>query len=98
MSDRRLLDSIEAMEHRLEADPLSLDAEALEAWNLEFREAIASAERGPEWPAIVGRAQALSSRINGVLETLLLKQNELKSELATQSVGKRALSAYNPQG
>lgn len=98
MSDRRLLESIEVMERRLEADPTSLDAEALEAWNLEFLEAAATVERGPEWPSIVGRAQALSARIQTVLESLLIKRDELKSELESQTAGKRALRAYNPQG
>jgi hypothetical protein len=86
------------MERRLEADPASLDAENLEAWNREFLEASASAERGPEWPAILDRAQALSARIQTVLQTLLLKREELKSELESQTAGKRALRAYNPQG
>jgi len=98
LSDRRLLDSIEAMEHRLEGDPLALDAEALQAWNREFHEAVAGAERGPDWPATVARAQALALRVQTTLEALIREQVALKAELANQTVGKRALRAYDPQG
>lgn len=98
MSDRKLLDSIKAMEDRLEADPSTLDAETLEAWNREFKTEAGSAERGPEWPAIVARAEALSQRIQAVTRELLLRREELKRELGTQTVGQRALKAYDPKG
>jgi flagellar hook-associated protein FlgK len=98
LSDRTLLDLIEAMEHRLEEGSSALDEAALESWNRAFQSESASAERGVEWPGIVTRAHALSSRIQVILERLILQREELKSELATQTHGKLALKAYNPKG
>jgi hypothetical protein len=94
VSDREVLESICAMEGRLDGDPSGLDAAALEAWNQEFRTVVASAERGPEWPAILERAHRLSARIQTVVAGLDRKRAALKEELRSQNLGQRALKAY----
>ncbi len=99
MSDQRLLESLEAMERRLDGgDPAELSPEALEAWNREFQAEIATAERGPQWTSIVARAHALSGRIQAVVGDLSLRRDALKKELLSHAQGKRALSAYDPRG
>ena len=95
MSDREVLAALEAMEQLLlRQDPV--ESEALAGWRKTFDEAVATAERGPDWAEIVARAHLLAKRVDAATETLSVRRDELRTELNLQSQGIRALQAYKP--
>lgn len=93
MSDREVADCLEEMEALLGAGP-GLEAAEVELWHQRFQEAVARAERGPEWPTLVTRAHDLSARIQPFLTGLEREREALKRALEEQTLGQRALSAY----
>lgn len=94
MSDAGLRAAIERMEGWL-ADPSALPGpEALEGWNREFREAQASAERGPGWAELIARAHALAPRLEARTAILVTEREALRQEMDVQARGDRALKGY----
>lgn len=98
MSDRDLALVLDEMERMLEEQPFPEDPEAIEAWRLRFAEAVASADRGPEWESLAVRARDLGRKVEHLLEHLNHKRESLRLELDHQAQGSRALRAYRPAG
>ena len=94
MSDKDLTHCLDDLQLLLQAaEP---EADALALWQEHFDAAVASAERGPEWPAIVQRAHALAARADIAVSTLSAKQNLIREEMNVHRRGARALKAYKP--
>lgn len=90
-----MIAALDAIEGMLEAgDP---QAEAVAACQRAFDAALASADRGADWPSIAARAHALSERLSAVTLVLSEKRDAIKRELARQATGSRALKAYKPR-
>lgn len=98
MSDRDLARILDEMEEMLRQEPFPEAPEAIEAWRLRFADAVASADRGPEWEALAKRARELGKRVEILLEELSRKRDALRLELDHQAQGSRALRAYRPSG
>lgn len=96
MSDAKVLRLIAEMEELLAKSSEDLDSEAIAAWHRTFQETVASAERGPEWAAIVSRAQAIAKAVDQRVEALSREKEALRQEMEAQSAGQRALKAYKP--
>lgn len=95
MSDRDVSIALDAIERLLaEGDP---QAEALAACQGSFDAALATAERGPEWPALTTRARGLSERLNELVGVVSAQRDQIKRELLQQGQGSRALKAYKPR-
>jgi hypothetical protein len=73
------------------------DIDYVAAWNDKFRTAVDTAERGPGWEDILGRAHALGEVIQNRIGGLNYERDQLRRELQIQSVGKRALKGYCPE-
>jgi hypothetical protein len=94
MSDLQLQAVIGQMETWL-ADPgWDPDPEAMTLWNQQFEAAVATAERGPGWAALVRRAHELGARVEVRTQPMVMKLQELQGELAAQAKGSRALKGY----
>lgn len=93
MSDSAVAEALADMEAAL-AGEVPPTAESLAAWRVRFDEAVATATRGPEWGALVARAQALSGRVAQLSATLEARREEVRRELAHQAAGNRALKSY----
>ncbi len=98
MSDRDLALVLDEMERMLEEQPFPEDPDAIEAWRLRFAEAVASADRGPEWECLASRARNLGRKVEHLLVHLNQKRESLRLELDHQAQGSRALRAYRPAG
>lgn len=94
MSDGAVLAAIQAMEGWLADPDHFLDEAALEAWNREFREAAARAEKGPGWAEVVARAHDLAKRIEARTRALEAQRDAVRLELEQQAKGDRALKGY----
>jgi len=90
-----VVSALDAIERMLEAgDP---QPEAVALCQRAFDEALASADRGSDWPSIAARAHGLSERLNAVTLVLSEKRDAIKQELSRQATGSRALKAYKPR-
>jgi len=94
VSDQDLSLCLDELESMLQSPPLA--AEALAAWQERFTGALASAERGADWDAIVSRAKALAARMDTAADNLTAQQGLLRKEMADLRRGNRALKAYRP--
>ena len=94
MSDARVLAAIERMEAWMRDPEQSLDPAQLAEWNREFTDALAVAERGPGWPGLLVRAQALAGSLGGRTALLSAERDELRKALDAQALGGRALKGY----
>ena len=93
MSDWDLNDLIAEMETYLK-DTETPDPDYLSEWNAKTVAAIETAERGPEWRAIVERGRALNEVIRKWLGGLTYDRDRLRQELEAQALGQRALKGY----
>ncbi len=96
MSDAEVLRLIAEMEGLLAKSSEDLDSESIAAWHRMFQEAVAGAERGPGWPTIVSRAQAVANAVDQRVGALSREKDALRQEMEAQSAGQRALKAYKP--
>lgn len=94
MSDADLICSLDALERLLQND--SLEPEIISAWREQFDAALASADRGQEWPRIVTRAHGLSARLDTTTKILSAQREQMAKELGLQALGARALKGYKP--
>lgn len=94
MSDAEVLRVIEEMETQIHAESFSMDPGAIQDWQRRFQVAVASAERGPEWPGIVQKAQLIQGALERTLAQVIAKRDDIKREMETQAKGNRALNAY----
>lgn len=94
MSDAQVRAALERMEAWLQDPAAPPDPEALAGWNRGFREALATAERGPGWEDLVGRAHALGERLAARTTELAVERDALRQELGLQAQGDRALRGY----
>jgi hypothetical protein len=94
MSDAGVLLEIERMETWIQ-DPRSMPGpDELGAWNRALQAALASAERGPGWPALVTRAHALGARVQDCTALLGAERDQIHTVLEAQERGGRALRGY----
>jgi hypothetical protein len=94
MSDAAVLQEIERMESWMR-DPQNLPGpEDIAEWNRAFERALASAERGPGWSALMVRSRALGSQVNERSAALASQRDQVRVELDTQERGGRALKGY----
>lgn len=93
MSDLSVSEALDAIEAVL-AGPEAPSAEALAHWRHRFELAVASAERGPAWEGILGRAHALAEQVQHLGSVLAVRRDEVRRELEHQATGNRALRGY----
>jgi hypothetical protein len=94
MNNLRVRAAIDQMEAWIGDPAWEPDPQDLEAWNSQYQQALAGAEKGEEWPALVARAQHLGPRLEARLRDLIQRRNEIKAELDAQERGNRALAGY----
>ncbi|HWQ07979.1 MAG TPA: hypothetical protein VN436_02690 [Holophaga sp.] len=95
MSDREVVAALEAMERMLQQSG-PLESKALAEWRKGFDAAVATAERGPGWAEIAGRAHALAGLLDAAAAGMTVQKNALLRRLNLQATGSRALKAYRP--
>jgi hypothetical protein len=93
MSDVSVAEALEALEREL-ATGVVPEARVLAEWRARFDEAAESADRGPEWPALVARAHALAAQVDRMALALTQRRDEIRRELERQAAGNRALKGY----
>lgn len=94
MSDARVRAAIEKMEAWL-ADPIwEPEADALDAWNRDFLEAMGRAEKAPGWDALIERAHGAGRRLEDRIAVLSAEKDKVQAELERQGRGNRALKGY----
>jgi flagellar hook-associated protein FlgK len=96
MSDGRVsasLDDLETLLGTLMDDP---NPEAVAAWHASFKEALAGAEKGPQWAELSARARQLGKRLDERLNQLQALRGAIRQELQAREKGRRALSGYRP--
>ena len=96
MSDQDVSQAFDDLEALLDLTVEHPDPEAVAAWHASFKAALANAERGPHWPALQARGQALGAKLNQKVAILKALQTSLQQELQAQGTGRRALSGYAP--
>ncbi len=96
MSDGRIAASLDDLERLLATLVDDPDPDKVAAWHAGFKEALAQAEKGPQWPAIVARAQELGRRLETQVNHLNAIRGAVREELLARSKGSRALSGYKP--
>jgi len=97
MSDARVMATLDDLESLLASMTDDPDPRAIAAWQISFKEALAGAERGPQWPVIVSRAQNLAKCLDLKVNRLTAIRGLIKQELLNRAKGTRALSAYAPR-
>ena len=98
MSDRDLTASLDDLERLLASILDNPDPGAVDAWHLAFKEALAGAEKGPQWSAIVARAHDLGARLDQRMAQLRAIRGAVRQELQARERGKRALHGYRSAG
>jgi flagellar hook-associated protein FlgK len=96
MSDARVsasLDDLDRLLGTLMDDP---NPEAVAEWHASFKEALAGAEKGPQWLEISTRAKMLGSRLDERVNQLQALRGAVREELLAREKGRRALSGYSP--
>ena len=96
MSDGGVAAALDALERMLAAMTDDPDPGVVAAWHASFKEAVAGAERGPQWPELVARAHELGRVMDQHANRLKAIRGVIREELLTRSKGNRALSAYKP--
>lgn len=91
----KALDDLERLLGTLMDDP---DPQAVADWHAAFREAVASAERGPAWPEIRNRAHELGRRLEQRTGQIQALRGAIREELRAQERGHRALEGYRQPG
>ncbi|HNX94454.1 MAG TPA: hypothetical protein PKL14_04765 [Holophaga sp.] len=94
MTDQDVMKALDDLEHYLAVDQSSWDPAHLEMLHDRFRAAVSGAERGPDWLAIVERAQSIHLVLQGRLASVILQRDAIRKDLEGQEVGQRALIAY----
>ena len=94
MSDTELIRVLDDLERLLQGD--LLEAGAVASWREQFEVALASADRGPDWPGIVTRAHELSAKLDTRTKALSEQRDKMGKELGLQAQGARALKGYKP--
>lgn len=94
MSDRAVRDALDRMAAWIGDAGWEPEPAILEAWNAEYRAALATAEKDPGWAELVARAHALGQLLEVRLAGLTELRNEIKAELDVQERGNRALAGY----
>jgi hypothetical protein len=94
MSDGDLRAAIDQMEGWVSNPDWEPEAEAVTEWNHRLQQAIAHAEKGPDWPALVCRAHAVGQQLAARVERLVQRQAEMRTRLDRQEHGNRALRGY----
>lgn len=95
MSDQGVRAALEQMEAWVLDPSVDLDPAAIAAWNQRYLAELETAERGPQWQALVQRAHALGRRVDARAVSLSDEQQGLRTELDSQSQGARALKGYS---
>ena len=94
MSDGRIAASLDDLERLLAAMTDDPEPATIAAWHTAFKAALAGAERGSQWPAILARAQELAKRLDLKVDRLTAIRGAIRQELLARAKGSRALSAY----
>lgn len=94
MSDRDLRAAIEQMEAWLSDLNWEPEVEAVVLWNARLREAIALAEKGSDWPELVGLAHGVGQRLELRIQQFVQRQAGIRARLDEQGQGNRALKGY----
>jgi len=94
MSDAELLKVIEEMEAHLRTRCFSMDSRAVQDWQRKFQAAVASAERGQDWPAIVQKAQLVQSTLEQTLAEVVAGRDAFKREVEGWAKGNRVFGTY----
>jgi len=94
MSDGQVQAVIAQMEAWLADAGWDPEPEAMELWNQQFEEAVATAERGPGWAELVRRSHEVGARVEQRTQPMVMKLKELQAELGAQAKGSRALQGY----
>jgi len=94
MSDARIMTVLDDLERLLAGLTDHPDPEAVAVWHAAFKEALAGAERGPQWPGIVSRALELGRRLDQQARQLMAIRGVVRQELEARNRGQRALSGY----
>lgn len=94
MSDHEVRAALDRMEGWIGQPAWEPDPAALEAWNTEYQAALATAERGPSWPALVERAHGLGRKLEVRLDQATQMRDAIRAELGIQERGNRALAGY----
>ncbi len=98
MSDTRLTASLDDLERLLGSVLDDPDPQAIAAWHEAFKEALAEAEKGPQWAGIVERAHDLGKRLDQRVAQLQALRGAVREELVAREKGRRALTGYSPSG
>ena len=96
MSDRDVNLAFDALEDLLSRNLEDPDSQAVDAWHASFKRTLASAERGPQWPALQARGQLMAAKLNQQVAFMKALQADLRRQMNLQTSGRRALSAYAP--
>ncbi|BDU74978.1 hypothetical protein [Mesoterricola silvestris] len=96
MSDARVMASLDDLERLLAELVDDPDPDRVAAWHAGFKEALAAAEKGPQWPGILLRAQELGRSLETRVNHLNAIRGAVREELLARSKGARALSGYKP--
>jgi hypothetical protein len=87
----RILDDLEGMLATVVEQP---DAQAVLRCHEALQQALAAPERGPRWPEVQARAQAVKRVLDQRLALLEVARDEARQDLAKGAQAHRALSAY----
>ena len=94
MSDGRVRAALEQMEAWLRDLDWEPDVAALRAWDEGFKVALAGAEKGPGWSALMERAQEAGRRLEARTVAFAETRDLLRHRLEAQDRGGRALRGY----
>ena len=94
MSDERVSAVLDDLERLLAAMTDDPEPALISTWHAAFKEAIAGAERGSQWPGIVARAHDLAQRLDLKAKHLTAIRGVIRHELLKRAQGTRALSGY----
>ncbi|MBK8791650.1 MAG: hypothetical protein IPN59_00615 [Holophaga sp.] len=94
MNDGRVRAAIEQMEAWLSDVAWEPDPDALAQWEEEFRMALAQAEKGSGWAALIARAHEAGRMLEARIEVVAEARDRIKAELEAQEQGNRALRGY----
>ena len=94
MNDGRVRAAIEQMEAWLSDVAWEPDPEALALWEEEFRTALAQAEKGSGWAALITRAHEAGRMLEARIEVVVEARDRIKAEVEAQEQGNRALRGY----
>lgn len=98
MSDARVATLLDDLERLLATLVDAPDPGAVQAWHTAFKEALAKAERGPQWPALVARGRELNRRLDQQVRHLTAIRGAIRLEIQAKERGRRALAGYRPTG